>query len=114
MGKPVVPDVYWICAGSDGLGARSGAVILAGKQRVVIRQQDAVADGRNFVARRVRDFLHRVAAEIGHVIERLGPRLLEHIFELALLVGRVDRHQRYAGKAAGQLPADTHSGMLFA
>ena len=78
------------------------AVGFASEQRVMIGQQDAMADGRDFVAHRVCDFVHRIAAETRHIIDRLGARLLQHIFELALLIGRVDRHQDDARKPAGQ------------
>ena len=59
-----MPEVYWICTGSCGFGVAAAGRVLAGEQRGVIRQQDAVADGGKLVAHGVGDLAHRIAAEL--------------------------------------------------
>ena len=53
----------------------------------------------------VDDLAHRVAAELGDVVDRLRSRLLEHVVQLARLVGGVDRHQRHARRARSRARA---------
>jgi len=78
------------------------AFMLPGEQGVMVGQEDAVADGRDFAADRVGDLLHRVAAEIPDIIDRLGAGLFEHEFELALLVGRVHGDEGDTCQATGE------------
>lgn len=78
------------------------AVMFPCEQGVMVGQEDAVADGGDFAADRVGDLLHRVAAKIPDIIDRLGAGLFEHEFELALLVGRVHGDEGDARQAAGE------------
>ncbi len=49
------------------------AVVFPCEQRLVIGQQDPVADRREFVAHGVGDLLHRIPTEVGDVVDRLRP-----------------------------------------
>jgi len=60
-------------------------------------------DRRDLITDRVGDFLHRVPAEVSDIINRLRARLLEHEFQLALLIGRVHGDENHSGEPAGEL-----------
>ena len=84
-------------------GVAKPAVVLAGEQRVVVREQDPVPDRGELVAHGLDDLAHGVPPELGDVVDRLRSRLLEHVAQLAWLVGGIDRHQRHAGERAAEL-----------
>ena len=74
-----------------------------GIERLMIGEQDTMLDRGNFIANGVGNLLHGIAAEIRDIVNRFGSRLFEHIFQLALLIGRIDRHQDHTGKPTCQL-----------
>jgi hypothetical protein len=78
------------------------AAVCASVKRCMVGEQNAMANRGNFVAHGVGDGLHRIAAEFGDIVDRLGARLFEDVFQLALLVGGIDRDQGQAGKGAGE------------
>ena len=69
----------------------------------MVGKQDEIADGGQIGAGRFGDLRDRIAAEFFDAINGDGARLLEHVAQLAFLIGRVDRDKGYASQSGGEL-----------
>ena len=66
MGKPVVPDVYWIWTGSSGPTSGSWLRGRAGRQkRVEVGEGDRLAEPGKLASDGLERLRHRIAAELG-------------------------------------------------
>ena len=104
LGKPVVPEVYWICAAACGLtsgSARSGARL--GAERLPVGERDHLAQRRQVAAYLLHHLGHRAGAVGRDQENAVGLRLAQHVCQLLRPQRGVDRHHGDPGQAGGQL-----------
>ena len=104
LGKPVVPEVYWICAGAGGLTSGSARSGVPSAQNA---SQSANGIASRSAGRSPRTCCNISAIGLAAVLrDQEDPgraRLAQHVRQLPRPQRGVDRHQGHAGQAGGQL-----------
>lgn len=106
MGKPVVPDVYRICAASRGLtsGSCTGGPAMRNSASWSPISTTSRMAGSSATTRS--DRRHQVAAILGHQEQADSARLFKHIFQFATPIARIDRDKHNPGQRQAKFRDD--------
>ncbi len=111
MGRPVVPDVYWICTGAEARRPAAREPVAAGvrpeaENAAQPSNEDDVAQLGQVAADLAERRRQVVAAMLAGEEEPLRARLTQHVGELLGAVRRIDRHQHEPRERGAELEED--------